>query len=102
MKWAVALQDLVDGLLRGVAVDVDHDDRPAVAERAFVRGEVDELVHQREVERATEPSEPARDLARPVDTVGALLAAEELEVARRDPARLEARPSQRPRRWGRR
>ena len=83
---AVALEHLADGLLRCVAVDVDHHDRPPVAQRALVRGEVDELVHQREVERAPQPPEPARDLAGAVDPVGALLAAEEVELAGRDAA----------------
>ena len=74
-----------------VAVDVDHDDRSAVAQRALVRGEIDQLIHQREVEGAPKPPQPARDLAGPVDTVGALLAAEHLQVARGDPARGQLR-----------
>ena len=75
--------------LRGVAVDVDHDDRPAVAQRPLVRREVDQLVHQREVERPPQPPEPARDLAGPVHPVGAFLAAQDLEVAVGEPGGLQ-------------
>ena len=77
------------GGLRGVTVDVDHDDGPAVAECALVRGEIDELVHQREVEGAPEPSEPARDIAGPVHAIRALLAAQELEIPVGEPGRLQ-------------
>jgi hypothetical protein len=82
---AVPLEDLVGGRLRGVAVDVDHDHRTTVAQRALVRREIDELVHQREVERPSQPAEPARHAARAIHPVGTLLAAQDLEVARSMP-----------------
>ena len=75
--------------LRRVAVDVDHDHGPAVAQRPLVGREVDQLVHQREVEGPPQPAEPARHAARSVHPVGALLAAQHVEVARCEPGGLE-------------
>ena len=62
-------------------MDVDHDDGAAVPQRRLVRGEIDQLVHQREIERPPQPPEPARDLAGPVHPIGTFLAAQDLEVA---------------------
>ena len=56
---AVRRSDRVRRCLRCIAVDADHHDRPAVAQRPLVPGEIDELVHQREVEGAAEPAQPA-------------------------------------------
>ena len=82
---AARLERRRHGGLPHVAPHLDHHDRAAGPDGLFVMGEVDELIHHREVEDPADPrGEPVRRAAA-VEAVRPLLAAQDRDVAIGDP-----------------